>query len=658
MASTLKPKTEYEAELKDFSGGLNLRDADYCMGTDESPEMKNMLWRNGFLASRKGQALLGSLSGETGTGHALYNGVWHGHLFAHIGEKLYAVCIADGTYTALAVIYQEVPGTFFMYDGALYYKSYAVYKKITATEVAAGWQFVCTSVVPYVPVIVMNASYADGSGDLYQPENRYSPLKTVWFNAASGITSFKLPVVAEYIQKVVVDGVQRLSGWTYNSTTGVVTFSVAPPVTTPPTNNTVRITYSKSNLTAYNSVNFARYAAVSGGDGELCVVMAGSELQRNVYFWSGNSDVAMDPGYFPMEQYQIAGETENPITGFGRQQSNLIVFQETAIGKAGLGIVELNGRNSIEMPYTPINAKIGCDKPWTIQLVENDLTWATSGGVYRLLDTTEANENFLVCISGKINGTPPEAGAESSPLRAGLIYDLSQSEEDRVCAADDGRRYWLLCNGHAWVWDYEMSTYKDPSWFYMDGIGGVSVASGRTGGNGDVSAGNGGTGGNGSASAGYGSAGGNGGSDELYQLLADGSTARFQEAYNDFGNAFERVFRTAVLTFGELDRLKTVNSVIFCLSGDRETQTTVEYLTDYGDRIMPDDLKVVPAAEYFTEKIPGTRPVNTTQMAVFRRRPMCRRIMHFAVRLSDSNENEDMSVVGIRVYYEKLGRLR
>lgn len=622
MRLSNQTKTEYERTLEGFRGGLNLQKAEYCLPSDETPEMKNLLWRDGFLASRKGQTYLQSIG--PGAGLALYEGVWHGYLFAHIGFRLYAIHAATGAYTDLGVSIQPVGGTFFLYGGDLYYKSYASYRKITAQQDGQGeWSFTCSPVLAYVPVTVINANHADGSGDLYQPENRYSPQKTVWFNAALGVTEFFLPVKPDYITKVVVDGVELFTGWTFNQTHGSVIFNVAPPVTNPPTNNTVRITYSKSNISAYNSVNFARYAATYGGTGELCVVLAGSELMRNAYFWSGNSDVAMDPGYFPMDQYQIAGETENPLTGFGKQQSDLIIFQEHSVGKTTLGVTELNGRNTIDMPYTPINAKIGCKYPWTIELVRNNLVWATDSGVYMLLDTTEANENFMKRISDKVHGEPPRIGV--LPKKPGLLYDLSVSDPHQVCACDDGRKFCLLANGHAWVWDYELSGTGDPSWFYLDNIPGIGIAYDEN---------------------------------ELYQLTADGKTVKLQEAFSDFGQPIERLFRLPAQTFDSFDTRKNVNSVIIAMSAEHETNTELTYHTDYGSYTDGTNLQVVPENTYQQNRTPGTRPQSDTIMAVFRRRPMCRRISHFSFTLCNRNANEDMSLGSVRICYSKQGRLR
>ena len=50
------PKSEYIVNFPELTGGLNLYDPDYRLSPKESPDMLNMLWKNGTLCSRAGQA--------------------------------------------------------------------------------------------------------------------------------------------------------------------------------------------------------------------------------------------------------------------------------------------------------------------------------------------------------------------------------------------------------------------------------------------------------------------------------------------------------------------------------------------------------------------------------------------------------------------------
>ena len=270
------PKREYVLDFSNLSGGINLWDPDYRLKSNESPEMKNLLWRNGMLCSRKGQYYVCPY--QLGQGFAAYPQLWHGFIFAHIGGNIFRFDAETGSPVLLATGIPKIRGTFFTFSDKLYYKTKGAYKEITANHVDGQWSFSCNTVFPYEPVIVINANPATGAGDLYQPENRMSSRKTVWYNAVSGAKTYYLPVKAERVTYVEVNGYHVTAGWSYDPQYGRVLFDVAPPVTDPPTNNTVRITYELDNPEAQKSIDDCRYVSVYGGTGELCVVMAGSEV--------------------------------------------------------------------------------------------------------------------------------------------------------------------------------------------------------------------------------------------------------------------------------------------------------------------------------------------------------------------------------------------
>ncbi len=614
MKKAPSPKKEYVLDYSNLCGGINLWDPDYRLKSSESPEMKNLLWRNGMLCSRKGQVYLNSTM--LGLGIAAYQRFWHGFIFAHISDAIYSFDPVSGNAVPLCTGLPLVRGTFFTYSDKLYYKTTGAYKEITAAYENNAWSFSAATVYPYEPVILINASPSTGAGDLYQPENRLSSRKTVWYNAVNGSRTYSLPVIANRVTYVEVDGVHMTQGWSYDRQNGKVIFQTAPPVTDPPTNNTVRITYELSNPDAQKSIMDCRYAAVYGGTGELCVVMAGSEDQPNAYFWSGNSNIKMDASYFPMEQVQLASSTEERITGFGKQQDNLIIFKEGSVGKTTLGTQVLNDRIFIDLPYIPINASIGCDLPWSIQLVENNLVFANRGGVYIILDTTAANENNIVGISRKVNG---------SAERPGYLADIAGVDEDFVCSLDDGTHYYLTANTHTWAWNYELSGYKDPSWFYLTNTNAVALIQ----------------------EAG-----------EIFYINQQGRLTGLQDSYNDYGYPFERLFRFPTMNFGSYDNRKNVNSIIVILGAYETENTELWYLTDYEIRKDLTNLQVVDDAIYEANRVVGTRPDSSRVPAVFRRRPMCRRVLHFTMKLINSNLNEDFELVGAQVFYNLQGRLR
>ena len=144
----------------------------------------------------------------------------------------------------------------------------------------------------------------------------------------------------------------------------------------------------------------------------------------------------------------------------------------------------------------------------------------------------------------------------------------------------------------------------------------------------------------------------------MYFLHSTGKVIGLQETFEDFGSGFERYYRTPLTCFDSRDRLKNINSVILTLSAETETDTELKYFTDYGEYTDPTNLQVVPANVYEANRTPGTRPENSNRPAVFRRRPMCRRVIHFSFQLRNNHRGEDLAIESAEVFFEKLGRLR
>lgn len=593
---------EYVLKFPRLDGGLNLRELSYRMDSDQSPCMKNLMWRDGVLSCRDGQVWL-TEDTSLGTGYAAYESTFHGAAFLHIGDALYAL---EGT--TLRKLMDGVPengGTFLLFGGSLLYKNRGGYYRIDRAE--GG--FAAVPVAAYTPIILINASPVNGGGDIYQSENRLSPQKTVWYTTEAGVKEYHLPVEnVESIDAVEVDGV-LVTNYTADLAAGIVTFATEPQHHDPVLPNTVRITFTKANPDAYESIMDCPHAAAYGGNQNVCVVVGGSAVQPNAYFWSGHH-TAMDPGYFPMEQYNFAGAAAEPITGFGKQQSMLVIFKERSVGRTVMGTVTMEtGRVMITMDYTPINAALGCDLPGTIRLIGNHLVFAnTRQGVHMLLDSSAANENNIVSVSENVN--------------PGLLPALRKA--GAACSFDDDKSYWLCCGGEAYVWDYSISTYQKPSWFYHTGI--HAAAFFRRG-------------------------------EELCHLNRAGRVTVFRREYHDYGEAIEKVYQFATQSMGSYDRLKDITGVLFTVRSDTDTIVRVRYLTDYEERADLTD--IVAGTWRAAPRNLAYRYLGVHRYAVVaRRKPGCRHVRHFTMRLENNEPYSDLSIVTAEIYYQYRGRER
>lgn len=674
-----------------LDGGLNLWELDYRLDANESPEMKNLWWQDGVLQCRDGQDYLSSNT-EYGAGYACASELFWDYAFLHIGTKIYYMDPKVGSEAAvLTELVDGVPenrGTFFRYEEDLFYKNRGAFYRIAYTP-DADPIFKVTNVAEeaYTPVLVINADATTGSGDLYQPENRLSAKKEIWYNAFQsnstvmgtgngtstifdlGVTSadylmgvkavyvgiteisptaytvdlglgrltfnvapaagaevtivlligsieYKLPVddIAS-VDKVIVDGEEKTEGtdYTVDLEKGQIKFTKAPPVTNPPTNNTVKVTYSKDNADALKSILDCPYAIVYGGDQNVCIVLGGSTEQPNAFFWNSNDSESMNPGYFPISYYNLAGDAEEAITGFGKQYSNMVVFKERSLGKVTYGIETIDDRDSISMTYVNINSKTGCDLPWSIQLIENNLVFCnTYQGVHIILDSSSARENNVECVSRNVNGTAQ---------RPGLLFDVVTADRNQVCSYDDDNRYWIVANGKAYLWDYLLSTYKKASWFPQDNIRGVAF---------------------------FGYPG------KVCHLDAAGRVTRFDRTFVDYDLSIDKVYHFPAMFFNTYERLKDVVKVIFSVRSDTDTDVDILYETDYENR---KDLTSIQS--YSWRLVPRNLAYRCLSVQKFAkvavRKPGCRHIRHFSMRLRNNEPGQDLAIISAQVYYKFVG---
>lgn len=627
LGSMPSPNKVYTVDFQKLDGGLNIDELDYRLKPNESPEMRNLWWEDGVLQGRDGQVALCGTETE-GTAYACYGGTYHGFSVYHFGTDIYAFD-HDAVTPALTKVsgvanVPENAGTFFQYGDHLYYKNKGAFLRFTyhvSPRSLTGEDMLDVAGTDAdAPIILINTDPATGAGTTYQPENRLSPKKTVWYNASGG-TAYKLPVIAQSVTQVLVNGAAT-SAWSYDSATGIVTFDAAPPVTNPPTNNTVRITYSLPNADALSSLMSCDRATVMGEGQNLCILLAGCDAQPNAVFWNANDELSMQDSYFPITNYNLCGVTEERVTGFGRQYNDLIVFKEKSLGKLEFSVERIDGRDSISFTYQTINPVVGCDLPGSIQLIDNNLVFANRRqGVFILTAMSAAYENNATMISKKVNGD----------VGRGLLLDIRR--EAPVCSIDDNRRYWLVANGHAYVWDYEESTRSDPSWYYFTGIVGAVLLRDEE--------------------------------NSVFEMSENGVALQFRRVFADqltYGEApeviaIDKLYKFPVQHFGTYERLKDVVKAIFEVRSDTNTTVSIEYETDYENRF-----DLTPISSFSWRLVPRDLRLRCLRVSRFayvaKRNPKCRHIRHFTAILRNNVAGQDLALVSAQIYYNYQGRQR
>lgn len=667
--------------------------------------------------------------GEYGNFYAGYESLWHGFAIAHKGTKLYKIDTTTGEHTSIysGTLAQVAGGTFFVFGDKLYYMDGQEYICITyAEEVIEGVvvrTLTASNVDPYVPIVIVNRKPDGTGGSIFQDENRLSPKKRIQFTADGSSTAYHLPssftpldgtgvriemqlpsaisykevqayanrssfpatgYVDVYYKANDTNKYYLWSNNTYSETTapttnqtftvnresGVITFNTAPAQSTLTPSN-VEVTISKTNQDTIDSILKSTCATVYGADLQLAVVCGGTVKQPNAYFWSGSTTEGLDPTYFPFDYYNYAGASADEyITGFGKQQSMLVIFQENRIGKSHFETLTVDDMVYLKLPYTPINESIGCNIEKSIRLIQNNLVFAnTYGGVYVLLDSSAYGENTIKRISRNINGdgterqntllieyyqsassfpNPGKLGIyykdittekyyewndysseydeiKMVPPSSGLLYDLRSVASTAVSTLDDQQRYWIVANGHAYLWDYTLSSYQKKEenicWFYLENIRANSFLKHN---------------------------------DSIIFGMPNGSIGKFISSFTDFGAAMPRRYTFATQNFGTYEVLKDVLKVIFAVRSDTDSSMTIMYKTDYGYRA---DLTPIRAFSY--RLVPRDLSKRSLKPKLFAtqavRTPRCFHIRHFSMTLTNNTLGSDMSIVSAQIVY-RYGR--
>jgi hypothetical protein len=451
----------YTWKLDNINGGLNLEDNPYQLLDNQAQDCKNVYYNQTF-CKRPGTRSLNVTAAGTPI-LSMYDYLYKGVLVFSTGTKL---CTMNPTLTSYTTVYTGLTaakGTFFKYNGFLYYINGHEFVKFDGTT--------CTSVLAsaYVPVTRIGMT-PTGGGTANEDYNRLSAGFTNWIKGDGTSTAFQLTQIGLDATTVTatVNGIAKVegTGFTVNRTTGVVTFTTAPSL--PATTNNVTITAYKTDTADLNYLLQCTVAIAFGGADGNRVFFAGNNTAN--YYFTG----AADPSYFPMGQVNNVGQNDDPISQMAIQNDTMIILKQRSIYGMTYGGLDTNSPPRPQFPVVSLNSNIGCDCPKTVQLVNNKLVWLTSyGGVYVLVNQTTAiiNDNVyrnVNQLSRNING---------NARRQGL---LQESNITSAVAVNFNNKYWVAVNGKVYLWDYGLTPYnsqndtdkaqKELAWWVFDSL--------------------------------------------------------------------------------------------------------------------------------------------------------------------------------------------
>lgn len=479
-----------------------------------------------------------------------------------------------------------------------------------------------TNVVPYEPTVLINQSYS-GGGDVNESYNRLGSAVINSFITDNSHTVFPLSDTNLDTTACVgsVDGgitwtLSEGTNFTINRTANpaTVTYTATPPALT----NKYQIKFYKTDQAQISSILNCLDAIPFGGTNDNRV-FAGRNGSGNVY-WTGITSVGVDPTYWPVNNYNPIGLTDETITGMGKQYETLCIFKEREI--AGCTYT-FNGTTGI-FNWFSVNSQIGYDLPDTLQTVNNQLTWCNSYlGGFTLVGTAVQSQRNVKPITRNIN---PRLLSESNLKNANSVNF-------------DGK-YWLCIDDKVYLWDYTISPYSDLgnddesakrlSWWYFDNINAQSwIMDGQ----------------------------------DLYYITRDtGKTVKFHRAYDttqffDFGGAFNSIYRIPIRDFGDSIYEFDVIDMWVDVRGDTRTDINVLYITSddiNGEAEAPlGDSEPISVGSFsltdfsllfFTLQVMGYK-------TTFNLRPLEKKIDIFGVEFSNNDAGRDMNISNVVISY-------
>lgn len=544
-------------------GGINLRDLEYEQEVNQSPYMLNVMYRNGAFGKRYGQEIHSTYA------DTIYSVVYFdGSIFVHAGKKIYRNTAGTITDVSGLIVFPESSGIFIVYAQKLYYL------------VSSGFYILDTTfktIDAYIPDLFINCkpdgSHSDGVDEFNLMSDNFSLI----YNGDSVSTTY---TVEKYDPDELIDWNKTIV--VYKDDVEVTQDSTNPPAAnkcyidktnkqiifgTAPADGdmNVKITFTlKDNTfsTERSQILSCKYYDTFGGANNSRLFIAGCGYSK--YFYTASYDIS----YFPESNFATLGNTEEDITGFGRQYNVLIVFKPREVYSiysytetSSTTVIEENiGLEAFKSQL--VNAQIGCDAPHSIQLVNNLLTWYNSSvGICTLTSTNIQDERNVRTISRNIDYT------NNFGVKGILDYveDLNTLQ-----SIDFGNRYFLVfpASGMCFMWDYEIQPYvvtsrgeTDPRklcWFLFDHF-------------------------------------------YVTQFLKVGTTLLYASSHNDFNDSMIKLnerfedldfdgdtnadpinsyYMTPFMQFGAVEMLKNVNNLYVQCRGDVSSLINMYYYTN------------------------------------------------------------------------------
>ena len=384
--------------------------------------------------------------------------LFHGYIVYCAGNKIRAYNPVKDEYIVFDERIPDKKGCFFEFNGFLYYIGSGEYYKISFDEGSLS----LGKVEGYIPLCYINCDAASGVGDDNEPQNYLTSKFRASFNTTANMTALAMPGGEIDVEK----GVQieyngnLLSPSYYDiNKNGTITFHIE--VFKNQGHKNLVITASlKSSDTDRTKITNCDAAEIFGGSASglsegTRVFIGGNSDYKNTFFYSELRNAE----YFPLENFEILGDSSEKITAFGKQSGGLVIFKERSVY---ISLYEYSSGEAI-FTVTRISDGMGCRIKETLASVNNRLYWFNENyGVMALGSVGKNYENNVYVISRNINGRNSRKAL------------LNKESYEGVTGFSYKNKYYLCTDDYCYVldagksFDYFSSPEKAVWYLYSD----------------------------------------------------------------------------------------------------------------------------------------------------------------------------------------------
>ncbi|MCK9460649.1 MAG: hypothetical protein M0R80_13505 [Proteobacteria bacterium] len=454
------PSSPKPFRLQLIDGGVSYKYEQSQIADSQSPYSLNTCCDDrGALQKRPGQAEVYDTTLGAGAVHYIYDYkllAGTTKRIIHHGTKLYT---QTGT-TQPIEIYSGVAnakGVAFTFGDVWYYIDGTNFIQYNGTTAAA--------VVGYAPII-SEARTPAGVGTINESLNLMSNSWRDSFNGNNSDTAFTLSYagLSTVTVTATIAGVTKTEGthFTVNRTTGVVDFAAGTsPHGAPATGtNNVIIQAEKTGLNDSTYIKKNKYAVIFGGANDTRVFLTGGDASTVYYCEVANAL------YWPTPNWFMVGSDADFNTGFSVMYDQLVLLKQRSISR-----IEYVGSTTMDFASYPLNSTVGCDMPYTIQTIDNNIVFCNSyAGAFVMTATDTRTEKNVAPLSGNINGGYGRAG----------LLDETNANLLLATSVDWDGKYIICVGSNAYVWDYALTPFSYTgkasedeerlAWFVWDNI--------------------------------------------------------------------------------------------------------------------------------------------------------------------------------------------